>query len=179
MQSDIERTELINALPTTQRTAYSLLLAITFVAATMAAVALGIFLSVLVAVILSGQGVTINEIVGVGLPVIIAFSLTVGFISNPSKEHILPGQTLESLALLATRRAFFKALISGIIFGLLWSLLFEYDVRMFFTDRVRMNLDVVLFRTLMLTAGVAPSVALYKGFLMIIEDVILLRFKSN
>lgn len=175
MLSDIERTEQINALSPAQRTFYSVALAVGLVIGMAACIALGILLAVLVAVLISGQGVGINEVVGVAVPVIIVFSLTVGFISNPSKEQIRPGQTLENLAWQAVRRAFVKAAISGLVFGLLWSLMFEYDVRMFFTSRVRMDWLVVLVRTLMLTIAVAPSVALFKGLLMVIEDVILMR----
>ena len=166
--SKVEHVEHLRALPVGQRLLYTVCLSVIVAAAFVGMIALAILIAVVLFTIINGAMPTLEDTIVLSVPITVAFMAAIGFTSNP----VSIGQPLRQTAMRAARFGLKNGFITGLVFGVLWSIIAGLTAVRFERWDLIFRREVVIFG-LALGLAISPALALYRGLTSVIETVAL------
>jgi len=168
MLSREEHVEHLRALAAGQRLAYTLVLSLIVAAAFVGSVGLAVAIAIVLFMLIGGSAPTAEDVVTLGVPIILAFLAAIGFTSNP-RVH---GETVRQAARRAARFGLVNGFVTGAIFGVVWSIIAGLTAVRFERWDLIFRQEVVLFG-LALGIAVSPALAIYRAVTSVVEAVVL------
>lgn len=176
--SQIEFSEKLNTLPTAKRLAYALLSTLALVGLFIAAILLSAVLMALLSIPLGAPITEPEQVALMLIPLIGALMIAVGFGGSAMPETVLPGDTLGRNARRAARGGLITGLLVGFFFGLIWGT----AIRLHLILQVVNPIDPGTLATEILIFGiamgvvVAPCFALFQAISSVMGTVMLTWF---
>ncbi len=170
---NIEHDAQVRSLHQAQRMFYYVLLALVLTGLFLLTVALAVALATLLVRLLLGLTLTPEDILTLGLPILLAFMLSIGL----SALRPAPNEARSAAAWRAARTAIFGGLATGFFFGAIWAIAFRIDA-MYWEDWRRVFESGLLVYGLIVGLAVAPTFALFRG-LSVLSPEIALRFAQR
>ena len=169
MLSKVEHVERLRELSSGQRLLYSLVLALIVAVTFVAAIALAVLIETILFTVIDGSAPTLEDLVALSVPILLAFLSAIGFTSNP----FVLGQTVQQTARRAARFGAINGFITGVLFGLLWSIIQKLTAAVWFERLDVLFQREVLVFALVLGLTISPAVAIYRAVTSVIEAVAL------
>jgi hypothetical protein len=168
MLSHVEHVERLRALPAAQRLMYTLLLSLVVAAMFVGSIALAILIAASLFIVIDGVPPTLEDLIVLSVPIVLAFMASIGFTSNPYSV----GQTVQQTARKAAHFGVVNGFVTGIIFGALWTILSGLTAVRFERWDLIFRREVVIF-ALALAVAISPALAIYRAVTSVIETVAL------
>ncbi len=168
MLSHVEHVERLRALPVAQRLMYTLVLSLVVATTFVGSIALAILIAASLFIVIDGVPPTLEDLIVLGVPIILAFIAAIGFTGNPYSV----GQTVQQTARKAARFGVVNGFVTGVIFGVLWSILAGLTAVRFERWDLIFRREVVIFG-LALAIAISPALGLYRAVTSVIEAVAL------
>lgn len=170
---NIEHDAQVRSLPPVQRLLYHVLLALALSGLFLLTVALAVALATLLVRLLLGLILTPEDLLTLGLPILLAFMLSIGL----SVLRPVPNEVRVTAAWRAARAGIFGGLVTGFFFGAIWAIAFRIDA-MYWEDWRRVFESGLLVYGLIVGLAVAPTFALFRG-LSVLAPEPALRFAQR
>ena len=150
MLNPVELSERVRLLKPVRRFAYNVAVAVGIVAAFWLSIVLGIGLAAALVVVLLESPLTLpDDLIALGLPVIIVFMFTLGLSGVNGGRGVVSGQDLPQTARRAVRSGLIVGLIAGAVFGVGWGLLINANPLLFAAVMaLALALPLALFRVI-------------------------------
>jgi hypothetical protein len=168
MLSHVEHVERLRALPAARRLMYTVVLSLAVTAAFVGAIALAILLALILFTVVDGIPPMLEDVVLLGVPIILAFMAAIGFTANPYSV----GRTVQQTARAAARFGLLNGFITGVVFGVLWSFIPRLPAVYFERWDLLFRREVLL-SGLALAIAISPALGLYRAVTSVIETVAL------
>jgi hypothetical protein len=166
--SHVEHVERLRALPAAQRLMYTLAVSLAVATAFVGCIALAILIAASFFIVIDGVLPTLEDVVVLGVPIVLAFLAAIGFTSNPYSI----GQTVQQTVRKAARFGVVNGFVTGVIFGALWTILSGLTAVRFERWDLIFRREVVIF-ALALAVAISPALAIYRAVTSVIETVAL------